>query len=291
MTNYYFHSEGNSAIATKSEKNQNQDYCDMYKGTYLSAIAIADGLSSSIDSHKASKLAVTNFLKDLKSFDLQEKEKEIELEDVKKIWENTEIKIKNYCEDNYQDRSKVLQTTLITIIELDDKYLISYLGNGSILYIRGDFWKFWDKRWPWCISDLMIGHSVFMDGIAKLYGLLGPEEDTSKVRYLSVIKDTYCGEIFILTTDGISSPDHAGIFRDDKTNGLLLGINRYVESLVNVHIGEFLRCIAYCGDLEDTIKRFFEFKFDDDASLGVMISNKAIDYYKSDREKCENFNK
>lgn len=274
------------AVGTKNAQAQNEDFCALYKGNSISAIAIADGVGSSTDSHIAARLAVNQFLGNVKSFD--DKKKEVKSEDVIKFWINITKKIKDERENNkekYQGKANVLNTTLITLIELKDRYLISYLGNGSIWYIRGDFWHFWNRRWPWCMSDLMVGHT-FLDenGRDVLYAVLGIDGDISNVKILNITKDNYCGEIFILTTDGISSQDHLKIGRDTN-NKLWVEVNPHIESLVNIYLAEYLNIISKGEKDEDQIlheiieKFLSERTFEDDATLGVTVPNKSKEYY------------
>ncbi len=278
--------QGIVAVGTKTAKPQNEDFCDLYKGESVSALAIADGLGSSTDAHVAAELAVKYFLEGVKSFDCRNKT--IKSEDIVKFWKSVAIKIKAYYEENkeqYQNKSKILETTLITIVELKDRYLISYLGNGSVLYIRGDFWHFWNRQWPWCISDLMIGHSILDEnGKDVLYGILGPDGDASSLRLLNITKDAYCGEILVLTTDGVSSPDHSKVGRDSN-NKLWLEINPHIESLVNVYLAEYFKRITkenidQSQILNEIIGKFLsERTFDDDATMGIIVSSRAIEYY------------
>ncbi len=274
---------------SKTEKAQNEDYCDLYTGTNLTAIAIADGLGSSTDAHIASRLAVESFLNNVKSADSRGKVSLNHI-DIRRFWENTVKNLRGYYEENkrnYMNKSDVLQTTLITLIELKDRYEVSYIGNGSIWHIRGDFWRFWNKRWPWCMSDLMIGHS-FLDqnGREVLYGFLEPTGLTSSmsIKQLTVWKDTYCGEVFILSTDGISSSDHLKVGRD-TSHKLWIEVNPHIESLINNGLKEYFEGIFNkSGEntqlLKKVLEKFLnERTFDDDATLGIIMSNKTIEHF------------
>src|SRR5262249_13690232 len=111
--------------------------------------------------------------------------------------------------ERYSGQSAPLQTTLLALIDTGDNYLFTYLGNGSLLYLRGDFWRFKGRDWPWCSTDLMVGHSFLDDsGQDRLYGLVGPNGLTAQPNVGAVSKDQRYGEFLILCTDGISSADH-----------------------------------------------------------------------------------
>lgn len=197
----------------------------------------------------------------------------------------------------------MLQTTFTTIIELEDSYLVSYLGNGSILYIRGDFWSFWGRRWPWCVTDLMIGHSFLNEtGKETLYGIVGPSGLTARVRCLQLWKDTECGEILALCSDGISSPDNLRV-GNDTHNKLWIEVNPHIDVFINTILKQYFentgrqitplsllekmtpvesmaRHTETLSLLENTLEDFLEGRiFDDDATLGVLISPRAREHY------------
>lgn len=285
--------------STKTTKPKNQDYCDKYDGKYISAVAIADGLGSSIDAHEASKIVVENFLKNIEESDIKGTELiKLDTKDITEFWQKIVTKLTDFYkehEEQYKDKQNILQTTLITVVELDDRYLISYTGNGSILYIRGDFWSFWNKRWPWCISDLMTGHSIIGEnGREVLYGYLGPDrKDTSDIKILNINKDKRFGDILILTTDGISSSDQNKVGREDCTDKLWAEINPHIEKLINKYFMDYFKnVIDEENDREEMLKKMIvkfleEETFEDDATIGIIMSRKAIEYYLKNNKKVE----
>lgn len=82
---------GSIAVNSKTLKTHNEDSGGSYKGENLSAIAIADGLGSSVDAHIASDLAVKSFLHEIQAIDGSRKE--LGFEDVKQIWESTVLSL------------------------------------------------------------------------------------------------------------------------------------------------------------------------------------------------------
>lgn len=277
------------ALKTKSSKLVNEDSFGYFKGNFCSVVAIADGVGSSTDAHIASNMAVSNFIEEVKSFDCNHKEPEFE--DIMKFWVQTAEKMKIFYETNkekYKDKSNVLLTTLIILIECKDRYLISYLGNGSIWHVRGDFWHFWNSSvpLPWCMSDLMLGHANPENGQTPLYGFLGTDGDISKVSHLAILKNNFCGEIFILTTDGISSPDNLKT-GSDSNQKLWVEVNSHIQNLIYKSLADYFKSFSRIERndnliLNEIIERFLKEKtFDDDATVGVIISNKAKEYYLS----------
>ncbi len=276
---------GDIAVRSKTTKSINQDACASYQGQNCSAVVIADGLGSSFDAHIASTLAARSFLTAVQALDRQKKD--ITMKEVKALWKNTADTLKNYYErhkEKYADKSHPLQTTMATILSLEESYMISYIGNGSILYVRGDFWHFWDRRWPWCVTDFMVGHSFLEEnGKETLYGILTPQGLTASVRLLQVSKDPDYGEILVLCSDGISSPDYLRVGYDANQK-LWMEVNPHLERLLNESLRHYFEKIAQkvhsVDELNKTIAQFLQERtFDDDATLGIFVSQKAIDHY------------
>ena len=273
------------AVGSKPFKDPNQDAGEVYHGTHHSALAIADGLGSSFDAYIASTHAVKVFLAGVQEFDRQARD--ITIEAVRQLWDRIvralAHRYTNYP-TRYREQPHALQTTLMTVIECADSYLISYLGNGSILHVRGDFWSFWERRWPWCITDLMLGHSFLNDtGKDTLYGIVAPTGLTAEVRFLQVWKDTRYGDLLVLCSDGISSPDHLRVGHD-ANNKLWLEVNPYVDALLTRFLKPYFAQLGQQGDtsvaLAHALQTFLHAQtFDDDATVGIIVSQYARDYY------------
>lgn len=273
------------AVASKACKNPNQDAGAVYAGTHCSAVAIADGLGSSFDAHVASNLAIKIFLAGVQEYDQQAAR--ITPSTVHQLWERAVRALAHRQAQNpmrYRDQANALQTTLTTVIELDDSYLISYLGNGSLYHIRGDFWHFWERRWPWCVTDLMLGHAFLNEtGKDTLYGILTPQGLTAEVRFCQLWKDTRYGDLLVLCSDGISSPDHQRVGRDagDK---LWAEVNPHLDALLNQHLKAYFAQLrpahANNASLTQALEALLQAQtFDDDATLAILVSHQACDYY------------
>jgi PPM family protein phosphatase len=272
-------------VGSKSFKNPNQDAGDVYRGEHCSAVAIADGLGSSLDAHIASTRAVRVFLTGVRLLDQQANA--INPGAVQRLWSLVVRALEQYYTHNaarYYAQPNALQTTLAAVIELADSYLISYLGNGSLFHIRGDFWNFWERRWPWCVTDLMLGHSFLSEtGKDTLYGIVAPTGLTAEVRVLQLWKDTTYGDLLVLCTDGISSPDHLRVGRD-ANNKLWLEVNPHIDTLLNQFLKPYFTQLRQQNDtavgLEQALQTFLQAQaFDDDATIGILVSRHARDYY------------
>ncbi len=275
------------AVASHAAKDPNQDAGEVYHGHQYSALAIADGLGSSFDAHIASSLAVKIFLAGVQEYDQQARR--LDADAVRQLWDRVVRALAHQRitkHRRYRDQPQALQTTLSTMIELPDSYLISYLGNGSILHVRGDFWGFWERRWPWCVTDLMLGHSFLSDtGKDTLYGIVQPGGLTADIHFLQVWKDTTCGDLLVLCSDGISSPDHLRVGRDANEK-LWMEVNPHVDALLSHFLKPYFAQLHQPGDtsaaLAETLRTFLAAQtFDDDATVGLLVSPKARDYYRT----------
>lgn len=273
------------AVESKAFKDPNQDAGEIYRGMHYSALAIADGLGSSFDACIASTRAVKVFLAGVQEFDCLARA--ITIEVVRQIWDRVVRALADHYNNDparYREQPHALQTTLTTVIECANSYLISYLGNGSILHVRGDFWSFWERRWPWCVTDLMLGHSFLSDtGKDTLYGIVAPTGLTAEIHFLQVWKDTRYGDLLVLCSDGISSPDHLRVGHD-ANDKLWMEVNPHVDVLLTRFLKPYFAQLGQHGDtsaaLAHTLQTFLHAQtFDDDATVGIIVSQYARDYY------------
>jgi serine/threonine protein phosphatase PrpC len=275
---------GIAAGASVSSKTTNQDACEIRRSEKFCTIAVADGLGSSFDAHLAASIATTAFIEECGS--LTEPGLIPTTNAVNLVWKGVAKQLHDHYEksaDRYFDQSAPLQTTLLALIDSGDTYLFTYLGNGSLLYLRGDFWRFKGRDWPWCSTDLIVSHS-FLDnsGRNRLYGILGPNGLTAEPNIGLLSKDQRYGEFLILCTDGISSADSLKIGRDPQEK-LWLEANRNLEHLINQALPRFLAELVLDASPEqalgETLNAFMAAQaFDDDATLAVLVSQQAIAY-------------
>jgi len=252
-------------------------------------VAIADGVGESIGSEIASDHVTKMFVSECSSLGKDN----IDFKSINEVWLKLDEMLKELYKEKYEnanfDFTRVLTgflaTTLLSVIELEDSYIISYLGNGSIWYVRGDFWEFLESRrkWPWCIEDILIPHSSYA-GDEALFGVIDSTGIRGTPSIISIKKDTERGEIFILTTDGISSKDKIRVLITNGSNGDQIPksqeINHNIFKILCI-IRDYLNNYkSYSYTLDDLINKFLdENNFDDDATLAILISEKAIQYF------------
>ncbi len=274
------------AAASVTAKTVNQDACQVRSGDNFCALAVADGLGSSFDAHLAASIATTAFIAE--SSRLAAPAAILSSAAVSATWEAVAKRLhEQYAKtpERYSGQAAPLQTTLLAVVDNGDNYLFTYLGNGSLLYLRGDFWRFKGRDWPWCRTDLMVGHT-FLDSSGKdrLYGLVGPHGLTASPNIGVVSKDQKYGEFLILCTDGINSADHVKVGRDPQEK-LWIEANPHVEYLIGQTLTRFLGELSGDADPEQalvsSLQGFLSTRtFDDDATLAVLVSRQAVHYAK-----------
>lgn len=271
-------------IKSKSNKIVNQDYITKFKNKNLgiSGIIVADGLGSHYLAEKGSEICVEELKlllekSDSFQFNFEELFKKV-LSKLREISSKIdEIK-------NLESKRNVLGTTLICIVEYIDKFVIAYVGNGSIWHIRGNFTHFPPHRYlPWSSMNILNPHTNDEDGKEVLYKLFSLESDDNNVdpTVIEVSKDNRCyGDIFIISSDGLFSNDKAPIAKD-KEGGIWISGETKMEILYS-KIKSFLFNQSKTT-LENEIDAFYseiEEKnlLDDCTSIGIIVTEQALIY-------------
>jgi len=270
---------------SKAHGNGTQD--SLFLDTNI--VAVADGVGESIGSEIASEFVTKKFAEEFKKIE------KVDFKSVGEIWTKLGDSLKEIYEKEYVNSEKIdfervltgfLATTLLFVAELESSYIITYLGNGSIWYVRGDFWEFLESRrkWPWCVENILIPHSTYA-GEEALYGILDYKGLRGSPAIMQLQKDSNKGEIFILTTDGISSKDQLKVFgpnfeKDYQTPGKLQ-INNNIYNILLI-LKDYLYNYDTTLPLSDKINEFLKSKkFSDDSTLAILIGDKAVEYFKS----------
>lgn len=285
------------ACATESNKTStNQDYCLIVDNATVGicGVIVADGIGSHFKAEVAAKWC-SNKLKEL-----IESMHTIEDLDFERIY--TEVKLslfefaKNTDEFDFTsiDKNRALGTTLICILDFEDTYYIAYTGNGSIWYIDGRFNTFGPNFYlPWNSINLLNPHSIEQEGKAALYRYLSVSDTPYKPTVLTLNKNQFLGgEILIAATDGMYSNDAVLVGKD--ANNTLWIKGEETMPLLYRHLSDFLinnPKDATSEDLQFTIHHYLnklkEKQFmHDDTTLGVIISERTIDYHQGIYEKC-----
>ena len=300
-----------AAVASDTLKPKNQDgYCEAYIEKYCARIiAIADGVGSSFNAEKGSRLVTSKAVELIKNaieangtvhfnsiFD------KIQI-DFDGIFNQIQAELDAQVESEYTDEHQVAElksasygTTLIIGIDLPDRFIAAYVGNGSIWHVSGLFNTFPSMVClPWNAINLLTPDTVMNGGKEALYKIFfyKGEKKHHKPTVLQISKlNETPGDIFILTTDGVYSSDHAIAAKDDEGEiwipstpqfGLLNDkLKTYVEGNEDIN-DDTLRqmLVRYLAHLKDAKI------MDDDTTLAVFISNEAKNHFMEMRMKDE----
>lgn len=177
-------------------------------------------------------------------------------------------------------------TFIYASTELEDKVKIKYLGNGGILNIPGDYAENPYSDIPYRYSELMLPHVNPAGALTRhISHNSGSEELLTTSVNLSLA--SHSGDILIFYSDGINSLE-SNIIISVEGDTYYRSSNLIITKLLN-ELDEFLKKNheAFSDELlTGFVKQvLLDFKntnlFDDDASLGILISDKVIKYYKN----------
>jgi hypothetical protein len=177
-------------------------------------------------------------------------------------------------------------TIIFAKIHSESELLIQYLGNGGCIHFDGAFAET-NENLPIYRFNQLISPHVNKDGVlVKHLSNEGGSFERKRTKLTYSINSVF-GDIFLFFTDGINSNENNIIIKDDegrywrnesasliyileKLDLFLIqnsGVENFQEALVDFNIG--------------ILKQIHELEMlDDDASLGIVISQQALNYYK-----------
>lgn len=272
------------ASQTHKKDKPNQDYCTSFTNSKLGikGVIVADGLGSHLRSEISSKFCAEKLKEKLETAEKLEINYRDFFAEVK-----TELEKFAEAELNAEDKANtILGTTLICAVEFDSEYQIAYVGNGSIWQISGNFNHFSPSRsLPWNSINLLNPHNREENGESKMFKYLSTADVStipSEIK-LSKNEDSY-GDIIVIASDGVYSNDEAKIGKDSKgiiwemgedtmielykaLNALFLNNPREItERDLHFELDKYLALLRECDFM------------DDDTTLGLIISNRTIQY-------------
>jgi hypothetical protein len=275
---------GVAAVDSKPGKSVNQDAGDVYHGRQIVVLALADGVGSATDSELAAQSVVRSFISAMTKLD--HGDVPITASAVKECLSQTHLDLQALYEatrGRYDGQRAVLQTTLLTVVDVGDRYIVSYVGNGSIYYIRGDIEAFLGRRWPWTVTNIVTGHAVLDQATGKdeLRHTLDPQRESPPMVLIEHSKDFEWGDLLLVCTDGVASDEQLRTGYDSNQK-LWVEINAHTKTFIENHLGPFLqRCpkLDECSRrLKESLRTFLETSaFEDDATVGVVLSARLIE--------------
>jgi hypothetical protein len=244
-----------------------QDYADFIFSEDLKMLVLCDGIGEFPLSHFASK-RVCEVMID-KGYD-----------DIDLVLYDADIK-------KLASLSGKAGTTIIFAkVKTESELLIQYLGNGGCIHFDGTFAKT-NENLPIYRYNQLISPHVNQDGVlVKHLSNDGGGIERKRTKLTYSINSVF-GDVFLFFTDGINSNENNIIIKDDegrywrnesasliyileKLDLFLIqnsGVENFQEALVDFNI--------------DILQQIHELEMlDDDASLGIVISQQALNYYK-----------
>lgn len=230
------------------------------------ALAICDGIGQYEDSGKAAKEVIDLFFQDL----------------------TTNIKDLQLFVNSANKQLKELEiiggTTFICGIVKQEKIKISYLGNGGVIHCFGDFAINSMTNLPYRFSEIMLPH-VNKKGHLTKHISHNSGENELQLSSLELNLNSPVGDILLFYTDGINSSEENFILKDDE--GRFWRKESTVIQIILKELNLWLNT-KNASEIKEDIK-FFNKEIleklnddgllEDDASLGIIITDSVLEYY------------
>lgn len=246
----------------------NQDYSEYYITKKSSGLIICDGIGEFVGSRVVAELVVKYFLGKVNIFG---KKLQITINHLAKKVKLLDIKG---------------GTTFIrAIISNNSRVDISYLGNGGIIRFAGDFATNPVSSVPYRYSELMFPDITPSGELNKHISHISGNKELN-LNNINLNLNNVNGDILLFYSDGISSLENNVIVEDENNNlwrneSLIVQyiIKRLHEFLKDLGDGNFQELLTGFNKdiLEDLKKNNY---LEDDASLGIIITEKVLEYYK-----------
>lgn len=240
-------------------KEENQDRCKYGDFGSHKMLVLADGVTRSLHGGEAAEIAVNTFYEVIKNACFARKEMDISV--LMEAYKKTAQKLKQVAKRETSESENRYETTVIAIVEAEDQFLITYLGDGRIYLVRGDLEQG---------IQLMITHKVghALEGAVGPYGLL------NKPVYIEHSKSFKSGEVIVAGTDGAFELETEG---SEPTIRHILKMLKNKEGLhsndaLAKNLNLFLEDLASKNSLYDN------------ATIGIIITEKAKDKLASEEQ-------
>lgn len=246
-----------------------QDYADCTGNDSKKALIICDGIGEFEQSNQAAKIVVENFIGSVlyNEFEIQHFIKEAQQEIL-----NSEI---------------IGGTTFICAINDSQNNLkFHYLGNGGIIHLFGNYNINPYSEYAYRYIELMNPH-VTPDGSLYKHISHNSGDFELKVDTINLKLNSEVGDIILLFTDGIATLEEKAIIKTE--DGIYWRHESEAIQIILSRLNDFLIQDAnqfsldgLIGFIEESLKYLkFENKLEDDASLGIIITENVINHYKS----------
>lgn len=273
------------AVNTMTKKSKNQDAFYISEDNRI--MAIADGVGSHLYSEIGSDFVVKKIVEliiennnhyNIDFLELFTRTQKLLTEHIKKNFKDELVKF---------EKQGCFGTTLIVAIDLPDKFVIAYLGNGCIWHLRGNYTELTNNIYlPWHSVNLLNPHTIQIEGKEALYKIFAYENDNQNVipTVIELSKDNELfGDILMIGTDGIFSNDQTIPGKDGEDN-IWIPSSKIMEIFYK-QLNSFLSSeVPHSNDktrlmLHNFLTTVKENNFmDDDTTIGLFISQPCLKY-------------
>jgi hypothetical protein len=243
---------GVGLIACSSLRGTKPKNEDQYKVGYLGdwkVLFIADGVTNSPFGGEAAQIVVNAFHEEIEQ--THKRRKRLRVNVLERAYRRAIVQLGNTALEKLGKRDG-FETTIIGIIESEDNFLVTYLGDGRIYLVRGDLEQG---------IQLMVTHRTgnVLGGALGAYGLTGQPV------YIQHSKSFASGEIIIAGTDGAFEVGNGG----DKAPVLQV-LERLKDKRALQDDSSLAQAVS--SMLQDFADKGL---LNDDATLGIIVSGKA----------------
>lgn len=246
----------------------NQDYADFLIEDNSKSLVLCDGIGEFSDSGKVSRVVVDQFI-GKHYFKLSEL-----------IADNELAKLKT--------NNIIGGTTFISAINKNNsnKVQLEYLGNGGIIHLHGDFSTNVNSDEPYRYGEIMIPH-ISPNGALTKHISHNSEKVELASSTMELNLNYISGDIILLFSDGISSLEDKVILKDNE-NRFWRNENPAIQ-LILKELDLFLISNNNQATFQEGIIEFNqvileklknENYLEDDASLGIIITESTLNHYK-----------
>lgn len=248
----------------------NQDYADFSNYDEKKSLVLCDGIGEFTDSGIVAKLVVENFIS--KDY--------LKLSEV--IADVDVVSLKN---------DKLIGgTTFISAVNINntDKVKIEYLGNGGVIHLHGDFSFNVNSEEPYRYGEIMIPH-ISPNGALTKHISHNSEKVELATSTIELNLNYITGDIMLLFSDGISSLEDKVILKDNENrfwrneNPAIQRILKELNLLLKTNISPSTfqdELIGFNLSILEKLKA--ENYLEDDASLGIIITENVLNHYRED---------
>jgi serine/threonine protein phosphatase PrpC len=280
-----------ASVTNKPNDTDNQDSAITAENKDLNwrSVVVADGIGSSEYAAEASTIVV----QEIKNLLETHKGRRLNLNKIFAAAKSRLIeRAKEVLGDQFAiiDKANSFGTTLTVAVETSDRFVIGYTGNGAIWHIKGNFNSFEPTQYlPWNAVNCLSPHSFQRAGREVLYKFFSVSDDFDQVKpgIIEIHKDHRFGDIIMICTDGIYSYDQVQIGKDVNERLWISGeetMQSFYAQLDHLFFDGNPRLSQ--ADFEGGMRQYLERLkaeglIEDDATLGIIISQEALRYQES----------